>query len=105
METKKAGWRKVTKEDLVRGVILRMESLDRDGSFSMFTIISVRQMEDPSWPCVRVARPYAYAHEHFNSNDPLLGCEVFGIGVKDLLRDNSDMEVFQGRDGVRKMIT
>lgn len=37
------------------------------------TVISVDETT------VRLARPYAYAHEHFDSNQPLLGCEVYTV--------------------------
>ena len=98
------GWRKIQKEDIKRGTVIRMGNLMNDGSYCMATIVAVRENE-PIWNYVKVARPYVYAHEHFDSNSGLIGSEVFDIGMDKLLNPSTDVEVFQGRDEVRSLVT
>jgi hypothetical protein len=97
-------WRKILLSDIKRGTVIRMTKMEADGAYHMATIIAVHY-EDPRYPHVKVARPYAYAHEEFNGKDPLLGAEVFAIGIERLLATESDAEVFQGRDTIRSMVT
>lgn len=97
-------WRKIQADDIKRGTIIRMASMMNDGGYCMATIISVNE-EDPRYRHVKVARPYVYAHENFNAKDPLMGAEVFAIGHDRLLAPSGDYEVFQGRDGIRSMVT
>ena len=96
-------WRKIQKEDIVRGALIRMTSLMNDGAYCMATIISIRNIDDETYPHIQVARPYLYAHKDFNSNGGLMGQEVFDIGMDKLLGQYSDTEVFQGRDNIRNM--
>jgi hypothetical protein len=96
-------WRKIQAEDVKRGTVIRMTKMQADGAYHMATIIGI--FENEPYPHVKVARPYAYAHEHFNAKDPLMGSEVFAIGIGRLLGPDSDVEVFQGRDAVRSMVT
>lgn len=103
-------WRKLVATDIKRGTILRMTSMLNDGAYATATIISVPEGEPRDeyarkYPSITIARPYAYAHEHVNDNQPLMGCEVFTIEVSRLLGDGVDYEVFQGRDGIRSMTT
>lgn len=98
------GWRKIQKEDIKRGTIIRLKSLDRDGGYSTATIISVNE-QIPSYQHVKVSRPYVYAHKDFDTKDPLVGAETFAIGITRMLAEESDVEVFEGRDGVRSMTT
>jgi hypothetical protein len=97
-------WRKIQVEDIKRGTIIRMLTMQNDGAYHMATIISVNE-EDPRYKHVKVARPYAYANENFNAKEPLLGAEVFAIGFERLLAPSGDYEVFQGRDNIRSMVT
>lgn len=97
-------WRKVQIDDLKRGTIIRFRRVMDDGGYCMGTIIAT-SLDGPLYKHVKVSRPMALAHEHFESNTGLLQQEVFTIGVGDLLKPGSDVEVFQGRDGVRSMTT
>ncbi len=95
-------WRKIEREDVKLGTIIRMTRLD-DG-YGTATICSL-QIDDKSYPHILVARPYAYAHKDFNTKQPLVGVEVFPIGYESLFAEHSDVEVCQGRDNVRNMST
>lgn len=96
-------WRKIERDDIKRGTVLRMTKMEADGSYHMATIIGIHENE--AYPHVKVARPYVYAHEAFNAKDPLMGAEVFAIGIERMLGPDSDVEVFQGRDAIRSMVT
>jgi hypothetical protein len=98
-------WRNLRKEDIKRGTVIRLGNIMNDGGYYNATIISVSEIDASDYPHFTVARPYAYANEHFNSKHPLMGSEVFAIGVKSALDPNSDIQVYQGRDGIRCMIT
>lgn len=98
------GWRKILKEDIVRGTVIRMTTMIESGSYGMATIIAVRD-EDPNYKHIMVARPYAYAAEHYNARSALLGAECYDISIERLLAPASDYEVFQGRDGNTTMVT
>jgi hypothetical protein len=98
-------WRKIQVEDIKRGTVIRMSRLEADGGYCMATIIAIHADAKEAYPHVKVARPYAYAHEHFNAKEPLMGAEVFAIGIQRMLEAGSDVEVFQGRDAVRSMVT
>ena len=97
-------WRKIQLSDIKRGTVIRMNKMANDGAYHMATIIAVHY-EDPRYPHVKVARPYVYAHEEFNSKDPLMGAEVFAIGIERVLAPDSDVEVFQGQGNIRSMTT
>jgi hypothetical protein len=104
-------WRAITKDDIKLGTLVKLGRMIDDGSYGMATIIYVhdhpeRGIEGKNfWAFVKVARPYAYANEGYSSNQPLLGAEVFEIGIKELLSDGCSYQVFQGRDDIRKMAT
>lgn len=104
------GWRKVKdKEELQRGVILRMTDMEKDGSYAMMTIIGVF-LDSPNYQTayqhVKVARPMAYANAAYDSNQPMLTCEVFEIGVSRFFEANTDIEVFDTeRNGLRSLAT
>ena len=98
------GWRKIEDDDIQRGTVIRLKNMMRDGGYCMATIIGVHDsnlMED----YITVARPYVYAHEAFNTNQPLLGAEVFEITLRRMLSADSDVEVFQERKDVHRMAT
>ncbi len=97
-------WRKIQREDIRRGVIIRLKKMEEDGAYALATIVAT-SLDGPLYKHIKVSRPMALAHEHFDSNTGLLQQEVFTIGLTDLLKDNSDVEVFQGRDGLRAMTT
>ena len=99
------GWRKIVKEDIQRGTIIRLGNLMRDGSYCMATIIGINKINDEKYPCVMIARPYAYAHKDFDCKHPMLSAEVFEISIESLLSPSSDVEVFEGRDSVRSLAT
>src|SRR5208337_2698985 len=98
-------WRKMTKEDIKRGTIIKLGNMMDDGGYGLATIISTKDAEDTTYPHVMVARPSAWANEHVNSRSPMLHAEVFDIGIIRLLSPNGDYEVFQGRDSIRTMLT
>jgi hypothetical protein len=96
-------WRKIQEEDIKLGTVIRLTKMMNDGAYSMATIVAIHT--EGIWKFIKVARPYAYAHKDFSTNQPLLGAEVFPIGISEILRPDSDVEVFQGRDEVRSMAT
>jgi hypothetical protein len=96
-------WRNMVQEDIKRGTIIRLGSLENDGAYDKATIIAEHYKGDVKY--ITVARPYAYAHKDFNSNSPLIGSENFAILIESLLKPESDVQVFQGRDDVRSMLT
>lgn len=97
-------WRKIQREDIKRGTIIRLKSIERDGGYGLATIIAT-SLDGPLYKHIKVSRPMALAHEHFDSNTGLLQQEVFTIGLTNLLGPDSDVEVFQGRDNIRTMTT
>lgn len=102
-------WRKVQKEDIKRGTVIRMTKLMDDGSFNMATIIAVHYVKEglpDSGPAsVTVCRPMCWAHEHFNSRNGMLSGETFDISLDRLTNPDGDYEVFQGRDEIRNLAT
>lgn len=102
-------WRKIQKEDIKRGTVIRLTKLMNDGSFNMATIISEQYVKDglpdSGIASVKVCRPMCWAHEHFNSTNGMLSGETFEITVDRMLSPESDVEVFQGRDEVRNLST
>lgn len=103
-DLKIGAWRKIEKEDIKRGTIIRMTKMMNDGAYHMATIICTREAEGTHpYPHVMVSRPYAYANLDYDSKSPLLGTEVFAYGINKMLGADSDVEVFQGRDEIRSM--
>lgn len=102
-------WRKIQKEDIKRGTVIRLTKLQDDGSYNMATIIAEHYVKDglpdSGIASVKVCRPMCWAHEHFNSTNGMLSGETFEISVERMLSPNSDVEVFQGRDEVRSLAT
>jgi hypothetical protein len=100
-------WRKIQNVDIKRGTVVRLGNLADDGAYATATIIGTRTESNAwsSWHYVRLARPMAYAHEHFDAKSPMLSCEVFEIEEGRMLAEGSDVEVFQGRDAIRSMVT
>jgi hypothetical protein len=103
------GWRKAKPEDIKRGTLIRIGNVMSDGAYGCATIIATMISQSCSSPklegTVKVARPVAYADGHVDINQPMLYAEVFEISVDRILHQDSDIEVFQGRDGVRSMTT
>lgn len=89
----KHGWHPITEEDIYLGVIVRF--LGMNDTFNTGVIISL--LDD-----VVVARPYAYASAEYSSNQPLMGCELVRY-IKYSISMGRHLEVWHGRDGVRKM--
>jgi hypothetical protein len=98
-------WRKIRKEDIKNGAVIRMTRICEDGAYGTATITSTRNMEDKTYPHVYVSRPMAYAQSCFDSKQPLLYAEVMEYGIDRLLGEGSDVEVFEGRDGIRTCVT
>src|SRR5687767_9238065 len=72
-------WRKIRREDVQRGLVIRMSNM-KDTPFNGAVIINMNGVEPThTLGSVKVARPYAYATEHYDSNQPLLSSEVFDI--------------------------
>lgn len=90
-------WRKILKEDCVRGTLVRIAGIS-DG-YNNATIISIDNTH------IKLARPYAYANEHYNSNNAMMGCEVFEVSISRAVSEDTDLEVYQGKDCIRKMLT
>jgi hypothetical protein len=93
-------WRQMILEDVKLGTLVRDTRLMNDGGYCMGTIVSL-SVEGPIWKHFKIARPYAYAHKEFSTNQPLLGAEVYPIGLNSM----GGIEVFEGRDGNREMTT
>ncbi len=94
------GWRKIVRDDIQRGLIIRDNRIINDGGFGMMIVIGAPDVTHSS---VRCSRPMAWAHDHFNSRSALLSEEVVDYPVETLMK--GDYEVFQGRDGVRTQST
>lgn len=96
-------WRKIRQADCQRGVLVRLTNMS-DAIYNGATIIAVTTVGNtvPSTE-ITLARPYAYAHEHFDSKQPLIGCEVFSLSIKD--GTFTDLEVYQARDGKLRMMS
>lgn len=93
------GWRKITKEDVRRGVLIRMTGIV-DTPYNGATIVGV--IDTMVW----VSRPYVYAHEPFDAKSGLMGAENFPISIEIMCQNNTDTEVYEGVDGLlRTMLT
>lgn len=117
------GWRKLKVEDCKTGVLVRIGNMT-DTCYNGATILRVeartalyfkdqgrgnvegeREVYEVNEATITVARPYAYASKDYDSKQPLLGCEVFGIHISER-QPRTDLEVYEGRDGIlRSMAT
>ena len=107
MPVVKLGWRKLEKADIKLGTFLNLNYMHNGGGYNTATIIKENYNKE-GYPnsgirSVTLARPMAYAHEHFNSNSPMLSAETFDMTVDSMLL--MDIEVYQGRDNVGRLIT
>jgi hypothetical protein len=93
--------RRIQFEDIKRGVVVHLMNLV--DTYNTATIISVKDEDGETR--IMLARPYAYANENYDSDQPLMGCEIFETTVKRMLADYADYEVYQGMDTVRNMMT
>ncbi len=102
-------WRKIQKEDIKRGTVVRITTMMNDGAYHMATIIAEHYVKDglpdSGIKSVTVCRPMCWAHEHFNAKSGMLSGESWEMEVERMLRPESDVEVFQGRDEVRSLAT
>jgi hypothetical protein len=89
------GWRKIQKDDIKRGVMVRLGFMLVDCAFSGATIIAIQ--EEGTITYAYLARPYAIAHENYNSKQPLMGCEVIAIDINSPSWER--VEVYENRDG------
>lgn len=97
------GWRKIEQGDLKLGLVIHIVGMTENGSFGMCTVIAIHDdsIHDKSYKHIKVARPYAYApFADVNCNQPLLGAEVFPIGLNALFQ-SSDYQVYEDRHGLR----
>jgi len=96
-------WRKMLKEDCVRGCLVRIGNI-ADG-YNMATILAVVLPDDYiKQATIRLGRPYAYADKHCDSRTPMLGCEVFEVTIDRATSAETDLEVYQARDGNRSYL-
>jgi len=88
-------FRPIKKDELVRGSVCRLANLG--GAYDACTIVMVRDGE------VHVARPFVYAHQHFDSKSGLIGVENFSMSEERAL---TSLEVEVDRfDVANKMVT
>ena len=88
-------WRKPLEEDIVRGTVVRVWDYS---TYGHATIIKVRD------GYATLARPFAYA-TNFDSNQPLLGCEVYEVSIKDLVTvDQYQVNVNTNSGNIAKMV-
>lgn len=73
-----AHWRRITEQDIARGTVVRMDGEDA-AAFNDGVIMAVKGDE------ITLARPMAYAHEHWDDNCPLVTSEVFNVTRKNML--------------------
>lgn len=97
-------WRKIRPADIQRGVCIRMTDM-KDTPYNGATIMGI---EDESIACrtVHLARPMAYAHEHFDStHGGPLSAENFSISWERMCQEDSDIEVYQTERGTLTRMT
>jgi len=98
------GWRKIRREDIRRGVIVRITRLS-DTCYNGATIVGV------DGEIAYLSRPYIYAHEHFDSTKGgLTGVETFSVFLDSMCREGTDIEVYESehysnKGEVRSMLT
>lgn len=90
------GWRKIEKNDLTLGLVVKITRIE-DG-YNIATVIAVGVREGLT-DMVRIARPYAYAHEGRDSLQPMLGCEVYEISYDQLMGADSMYHVYEDKRG------
>lgn len=90
-------YRKIRQEDIRRGTVVRFVNMG--GLYNAGTIVSVRDGE------IYVARPFVYAHEHFDSRNGLIGCEHFSISIQRALEGVSLEVETEKDDSAHKMVT
>ena len=106
-ENKVAGWRPFEWTDAERGVCVRILSM-KDTPFNGATILGIEKDINGKIPdvindrVVLLARPQAYAAQHFDSRQPMLYAEVYGMSIKTACEC---LEVYQQRDGLMKLTT
>lgn len=81
-------WRRIQREDCVIGTIVNLYSLMMDGSYSMGTIVSVKDNQ------IEIARPMVYAQAEFNSSG-MICTERFWVSIDRACGGGSDIQVFQ----------
>jgi len=103
-------WRKIKKDDIKRGTVIRITGMS-DTAYNGATIIAVSDnythngARTSPHEDVRIARPMAYAHDHFDSRSPMLSCEVFEMTVERMCKENTDIEVWECGNGAVDTMT
>lgn len=101
-------WRKIQMEDIERGTVIRLTKMAEGFNTAVIIATDVEidtAKNEGAFGMVRVARPYAYAHEHFDSRTAMMAEEVFDLSVESMLSANSDVEVFQQHKNIYRMVT
>jgi len=91
-------WRKIKIDDIKRGTVIRITAMS-DTAYNGATIIAINGND------VRLARPMAYAHDHFDSRSPMLSCEVFEMTAERMCKENTDIEVWECGNGAVDTMT
>jgi hypothetical protein len=97
MSNQQVGFRKMMYEDCERGVVVRITGMS-DEFYNAATVIGLREpiRHEESHIILILARPYAYAAEHWDSKQPLMGCEVFDCCFNP---ESTDLEVYVNSKG------
>jgi hypothetical protein len=100
-------WRKVRKEDVKRGLMIRITGM-KDTAFNGAVVLGTFEVKSewadrvagfPDYTFVRIARPMAYASAHWDSKQPNLHCEVFEMDFDRMCAEDTDIEVYEDSDG------
>lgn len=108
------GWRKIKKEDVKRGVLVRHSSMN--DFFNDAVIVRVEKIDrkgtstDWSNIIIHLARPYAVANENFDCITPFLTCENYCVYLDSMCSEKTVYEVYESehysnRGEVRSMVT
>ncbi len=88
-------WRKITLTDIRRGTIVRMAHGESADVYADATIVALTEAD------VTVARPMAFASEHYDCQQPYLYAEVFTLSKTRLLEIAT---VSQTRNGAQTLV-
>lgn len=98
-------WRKITKEDIKVGTVIRIGYLEKIGAYNDATIIFVKKyhynhpIKAYELRSIKVSRPYAIADINSMEESALLGQVIWDISVKKLFSDSSDYKVYEHHFG------
>ena len=98
---KVSGWRPFEWTDAVRGVCVRIKSMN-DTPYNGATVMGIEKDINGKIPAIinerviTLARPQAYADEHWDSKQPMLYAEVYSMSIKSACEC---LEVYQDSRG------